>query len=145
MAGQRKTGFTVLGTLWRAVRQARRPGAPGLGAMVSAVPRMLSARLSGAYSAPSLGRLAAMALAVGYVLAPIDVMPELFLLVFGFADDLIVLTWFVAVLLDEAERFLGWERERHSAAAVSDRHRVIGGEVLYESHAGSLAGRSHQA
>lgn len=115
---RRRAAFAAI---WRTIRASWRPGAPGLGERLAAVPRMLRARRRGEYEGLDLGRLLLMIGSVAYVISPIDLMPELFLFVFGVADDLVVATWAVGALLDETERFLAWERERA---------RVIPGEAV---------------
>lgn len=93
-----------------ALRIATRPGSPSLMERLSAVPRMVRATRSGEYTGISLGRLALLAAAVGYVVSPIDLMPEGLLLVFGLADDAMVVSWIAATLVRETESFLEWER-----------------------------------
>lgn len=126
MASSPKAGrrTAALGALWRVFRQSRNPGAPTLGQLMAAVPRMLWARTRGKYTGLGFGRMAGMVLAAGYVLSPIDLMPEAFLLIFGLADDAFVLTWFAGALLGEAERFVEWEREQRG---------IIAGETLYRT------------
>ena len=93
-----------------ALRIATRPGSPSFMERLSAVPRMVRATRSGEYTGISLGRLALLAAAVGYVVSPIDLMPEGLLLVFGLADDAMVVSWIAATLVRETESFLEWER-----------------------------------
>jgi uncharacterized membrane protein YkvA (DUF1232 family) len=93
-----------------ALRIATRPGSPSLMERISAVPRMVRATRSGEYTGISVGRLAMLAAAVGYVVSPIDLMPEGLLLVFGLADDAMVVSWIAATLVRETESFLEWER-----------------------------------
>jgi uncharacterized membrane protein YkvA (DUF1232 family) len=93
-----------------ALRIATRPGSPSLMERLSAVPRMIRATRSGEYTGISQGRLALLAAAVGYVVSPIDLMPEGLLLVFGLADDAMVVSWIAATLVRETESFLEWER-----------------------------------
>lgn len=94
----------------RAVRLAVRPGGPSMGERAGAVPRMVRATLSGDYVGVSKGRLALMLAATGYLIAPIDVLPELFLPVLGLADDALVLSWLATRLVEETEAFLEWEK-----------------------------------
>lgn len=99
----------ALRALWDAVRGATRPGAPSAGARLAAVPRMVRMTLSGRYRDLDRGRLALMAMALAYVLSPIDLMPEVLLTVFGLGDDALVASWLVGALLVESEAFLRWE------------------------------------
>jgi uncharacterized membrane protein YkvA (DUF1232 family) len=98
----------ALSALWGALFSAK--GGPGLGQRVSAVPRLLKATLTGRYDGK--GRLAAMLLALLYIVSPIDLIPEAFFLVFGLADDAAVALWLAGAVLAETERFLHWERGR---------------------------------
>ena len=55
-------------------------------------------------------RLALMAGAAAYIVSPIDLIPEVFLLVFGLVDDAVMVTWLAGAVLSETERFLEWEK-----------------------------------
>ena len=111
----------ALTTLWRAVRASRRPGAPGIGTLLSAAPRMLGASLSGRYPHLARGRIVLAVLGLLYIVSPVDLVPEVFLGLFGLGDDALVTAWVVGAVLGETERFLQWE-------AAS--RRVVVGEVV---------------
>ena len=132
----------MLTSFYRAARLAMRPGGPGLAARLSAVPRMVSAALSGRYSGTSAGRLAMMAAAVAYVVSPVDLMPEGALLLFGVLDDAMVLTWLAAALVTETESFLSWER---GGAPTPDRESagwpVVPSVVATDGRAGGPGAR----
>jgi uncharacterized membrane protein YkvA (DUF1232 family) len=98
--------------LWDVLLGARRTGGPALGQRLGALPRMLAAALSGHYPHLSRGRLAMMAVALVYVVSPIDIVPEAFLAVLGLGDDALVVAWLAGALLGDAEHYLDWERER---------------------------------
>lgn len=98
--------------LWRLLTQAAKPGAPGIGETLRAVPRMAAAAVSGRYGELGGARLALFALAGAYLLSPIDLVPELLLSVFGLVDDAVVALWLGGAVLAEAHRFLVWERSR---------------------------------
>ncbi len=100
--------------LWRAFRASRRPGTPGIGERLRSVPRMVSARVQGRYTELSWTRLALLVGAVGYIASPVDVLPELVLVIPGLLDDTVVAAWAAGALLDETERFIEWERRRDS-------------------------------
>ncbi len=100
-----------------AVRIAVRPGSPSLPARVAALPRLVLATVRGQYRGTSFGRLALMAAAAGYVVSPVDVLPEALLGVVGLVDDAVILSWLVAALVTETESFLEWERRRAGGAA----------------------------
>jgi uncharacterized membrane protein YkvA (DUF1232 family) len=55
-----------------------------------------------------------MTAATAYVLSPVDVVPELFLTIFGLVDDAVMVTWLAGSVLAETERFLEWEARRGS-------------------------------
>lgn len=106
---RRVAAFTAL---WRAVAQSRRPGAPGVSDRLQALPRMLGGALTGRYPALSRGRLALIALALAYLVSPIDLLPEAFLPLVGLADDGLIALWLGGAFLAETERFLAWERQQ---------------------------------
>ncbi|MBM2623482.1 DUF1232 domain-containing protein [Actinoplanes sp. LDG1-06] len=83
-------------------------GGPSLSTRIAAIPRMMKATTRGQYDGGM--RLAMMAAATAYVLSPIDVIPEAFLLVVGLADDAVMVAWLAGSVLAETERFLEWER-----------------------------------
>lgn len=93
-----------------AVRSASRPGSPGMIARLRAVPRMIRAVRSGAYTDLSSARLVMMLAGVGYVVSPIDIAPEGLLLAFGLLDDVMVVGWLAATLVKETEDFIAWEQ-----------------------------------
>jgi len=104
---------------WNALLRAFKPGTPGLGVRLRAIPRMIGATLRGEYDGGS--RLVMMVISVGYIVSPIDLVPEGLLLLIGLVDDAAVAAWLAGALLDETERFLEWERQRA---------RVIPGDVV---------------
>jgi uncharacterized membrane protein YkvA (DUF1232 family) len=95
---------------WTALLRVFKPGTPGLGKRLAAVPRMIAATMRGEYDGK--GRLAMMALAGVYIVSPIDLVPELVLFILGLVDDAAVAIYFAGALMDETERFLEWERQR---------------------------------
>ncbi|HYN28800.1 MAG TPA: YkvA family protein, partial [Dermatophilaceae bacterium] len=58
----------------------------------------------------SVPRLLAIAAAAGYVVSPVDLLPEGVLGLFGLADDAMVMSWLAAQLVAETEDFLIWEK-----------------------------------
>jgi uncharacterized membrane protein YkvA (DUF1232 family) len=103
---RRTAAFTAL---WRAMRAGSR-GGPSVGQRLAALPRMIAATTRGEYDGGL--RLAMMAAATAYVVSPIDVIPEAALLIFGLADDALMMTWLAGSVLDETGRFLEWEARR---------------------------------
>lgn len=111
-----RSRVVLLTTFYRAARIAMRPGGPGLAARLRAVPRMVSATLSGRYDGLGKGPLALMLAAVAYVVSPVDLVPEGALLMLGLADDAMVLGWLAAALVGGTEDFLAWERGEPAGA-----------------------------
>ena len=111
MAGTAGTAGTLRRRLaWTALLRVFKPGTPGLGKRLAAIPRMITATMRGEYDGK--GRLAMMALAGAYIVSPVDLVPELVLFILGLVDDAAVAVYFAGALLDETERFLEWEKRR---------------------------------
>lgn len=104
----RKAAMTAL---WTALSSSRR-GGPSLGARLGALPRMIWAIVTGRYDGKA--RLAGMALAGAYIISPVDLIPDWFVVFFGIGlvDDAAVAVWLAGAVLSETERFLLWEAER---------------------------------
>jgi uncharacterized membrane protein YkvA (DUF1232 family) len=102
--------------LWTALRRARRRGSPRTTTLLRALPRLVSATLSGQYKGLSRSRLGLVTLAAAYVASPVDVLPEAVLGPLGVADDAAVLAWLTGTVLTEAEAFLAWERAGRPAS-----------------------------
>jgi uncharacterized membrane protein YkvA (DUF1232 family) len=111
----------------RALRAASRPGGPGLGEQLSAVPRMVGASVQGRYDGLSRGRLAMIVMLLLYVISPIDFLPEGFLLVFGLVDDAAIAAVIAGWLLGEADNYLTWERRGMFVVPG----KTLPGETLY--------------
>lgn len=73
---------------------------------------MVGAAASGRYPHLGRGRLALFAMALLYLVSPVDLVPEAFLTVLGLGDDAVLAMWLGGALLVEADRYLGWQRER---------------------------------
>ncbi|WP_155374228.1 YkvA family protein [Catellatospora vulcania] len=100
---RRTAAFTAL---WKALITGNGSNA-SLADRLGAMPRMVVATLRGRYD--GLGRIMAMAAATLYVVSPVDMVPEAFLLVLGLADDVIIVSWIAGALISETDRFLMWE------------------------------------
>ena len=111
----------------RALRAANRPGGPGLGEQLSAVPRMVGASVQGRYDGLSRGRLTMIVMLLLYVISPIDFLPEGFLLVFGLVDDAAIAAVIAGWLLGEADNYLTWERR----GMFDVPGKTLPGETLY--------------
>jgi len=103
-------------TAMMAFARVFKPGTPGLGRRVAAIPRLIAATLRGQYDGGF--RLFLMSLAGIYIVSPIDAVPELFLAFVGLIDDAFVASWLTGTLLAETERFLEWEKERGRGPSV---------------------------
>jgi uncharacterized membrane protein YkvA (DUF1232 family) len=86
---------------------------------VRSVPRMLGAKLRGRYPELGGGKLFTMLVLVGYIISPIDFIPELIFSVFGLVDDVAVAVWLTTMALGESERFVLWERQRQAQEAFN--------------------------
>ena len=94
-----------------AIRSANRPGAPGLVTRLRALPRMVRGVLTGRYRGVAASQLLMMMAAVGYVISPIDLMPEAFLLLAGLGDDALVVGWLSVAVINATDDFLAWEQQ----------------------------------
>ena len=103
---KRTAAFTALA---RALVSGAR-GGPSISKRLAALPRMMKATARGEYDGGK--RVLAMAAASAYVISPIDLIPEGFLLIFGLADDAVMITWLAGAVLSETARFLEWEKQR---------------------------------
>jgi uncharacterized membrane protein YkvA (DUF1232 family) len=95
-------------------------GGPSIGKRLAALPRMMKATARREYDGGL--RVAMMAAATAYVISPIDVVPEAVFLVFGLADDAVMITWLAGTVLAETERFLEWERQRDATIPGYVKH-----------------------
>lgn len=103
MLRRSRNGFIALG------RALFSRGGPGIFRRLGALPRLIGARYRGEYRGVAWGRLIAMAVAVVYLVSPIDFIPEAVFSFLGLTDDGVVLLWVVGAVFDEAERYLAWE------------------------------------
>ncbi len=71
---------------------------------------MVRATFSGEYVGVSKGRLLLMLGAAGYLISPLDLIPEAVVPIIGLADDALVLSWLATRLVEETEAFLEWEK-----------------------------------
>jgi uncharacterized membrane protein YkvA (DUF1232 family) len=109
---KRTAAFTALA---KALMSGAR-GGPSISKRLAALPRMLKATARGEYDGGM--RVAMMAAATAYIVSPIDVIPEAVFLVFGLADDALMITWLAGTVLAETERFLEWEKQRDRVVVI---------------------------
>ncbi len=106
-------------------------GPSGLVARLTALPRLVRDVLTGRFTGVSRGRLALMALALLYIVSPIDLLPEAILTLPGLVDDVAVAGWLVAAVLGATSAYLTWEGA--PPGGVQDfgaDPRVVPGEVV---------------
>lgn len=109
-AARRPLRWGALMGVASAIRSASRPGAPGLGERLAALPRMARAILTKRYTGLDPSKLLIMLAAVGYVVSPIDLMPEAVLFIAGIGDDALVVGWLAVTIINATDDFLDWER-----------------------------------
>ncbi|WP_062346877.1 YkvA family protein [Herbidospora yilanensis] len=112
---------------YKAYQDISRPGSPGLGARIRALPRMLAGALRGDYREFGKGKLALMGAAILYILSPVDVVPEALFLALGVVDDFGVFLWLATSLLGESGRYVDWERRNLALTPepkIDPRHRA---------------------
>ncbi len=119
----------VFRTFATALRTATRPGSPALGERLASVPRLVRATLRGEYTGTTRSRLFLIAAAIGYVVSPVDLVPEGLLAVFGLADDAMVVSWIAASVINETEAYLSWERGT-GRAPRTDHSDTVPGHVV---------------
>ena len=102
---RRAAAFTAL---WKALVSNRE--GPSIGARMAALPRMVWQTLIGRYDGAA--RVLLMLGGALYLVSPIDLLPEAFLLVPGLLDDAFIIAWLAGAILAETERFLRWEDAR---------------------------------
>ncbi|MGL4745551.1 MAG: YkvA family protein [Dermatophilaceae bacterium] len=108
----------------RAIRLATRPGGPSLGERVSALPRLVRATVRREYPGTSPGRLLLVLAALGYLVSPVDLVPEVLLGPLGLGDDALVVGWLAARFVEETESYLTWERSRPAGGRSVPGHVV---------------------
>ncbi len=117
----------ALTALARALRGARGPGEPSVGERLRAVPRMLSQGFSGHYPFLKKSRIVVVLLGIGYVLSPVDLVPEILVPLLGLGDDAFVAAWLAGAILSETDAFLAWEKGR---STVVDGEVIVTPEVI---------------
>lgn len=117
-----------------AIRSATRPGSPGLGERLAAVPRMVRAVLTRKYTGLAGKHLLLMLAAVGYVISPIDLIPEAIFLIAGLGDDALVVGWLAVTVINATDDFLDWEARRDAVPG-----QVVGEESADSRGTGGAA------
>ena len=92
-------------------------GPVGFAQRLASVPRLVRDVVLGRYDGLSRRRLLVMVLAAGYVLSPIDLLPEALLTLPGLADDALVAGWLVAAVLGATGAYAAWHAGEVTPAA----------------------------
>lgn len=126
MSRRRKAAYTVAATA------AMSEGPLSFGQRVASLPGLVRDTVSGRYDGLGRGRLAMIGVALVYIVAPIDLVPEALLTIPGLMDDAAVAAWLIATLMGATTAYRTWGGE------VSDPSRSTGG-------AADLGGAGDQA
>lgn len=129
-AARRPLRWGALMGVATAIRSASRPGSPSLGERLAALPRMARAVMTRRYTGVDGSRLLMMLAAAGYVVSPIDLMPEAVLFLGGLGDDALVIGWLSVTIINATDDFLDWERNR-----TAYRGQVVNDEGYADPHA----------
>jgi len=109
-------------------------GPVGFGSRVASIPRLVRDTLNGSYDGLGTSKLLAMAIAVLYIVSPIDFLPEGLLTVPGLLDDAAVGGWLIASLLAATTAYRAWESGQRGAFDMTPPRgssTVIPGEVIH--------------
>ena len=123
-----------VGAILKAVAPALRPGSPSLGSAPGPCRASCEPRSTVSTPGPK-GRLALMLAATGYIVSPLDLIPE------GGVPDprsrrrRMVLSWLASRFVEETEDFLEWEARRREDAVRGDLGPV--GPVGHVGHVGA--------
>lgn len=62
------------------------------------------------YNGVEGSKLLMMLAAVGYIVSPVDLMPEAMMFIAGLGDDALVAGWLAVTIVNATDDFLDWER-----------------------------------
>lgn len=110
-----------------AAAAATADGPFGFAQRMASIPRLARDVMIGRYHGLSRSRLLLMALAVVYVVSPVDLFPEALLTIPGLVDDVAVAGWLVAATVHATTAYRAWE---HAGPAASADPRVVPGQVI---------------
>jgi uncharacterized membrane protein YkvA (DUF1232 family) len=99
---RRKAAYTA------AAAAAMSDGPLGFGQRVASLPGLIRDTMTGRYDGLGKGRLAMMVVALIYIVAPIDVLPEALLTIPGLLDDAAVAAWLIASLMGATTAYRSW-------------------------------------
>lgn len=137
---RRKAAYTA------AAAAAMSDGPLGFGQRVASLPGLVRDTMTGRYDGLGKGRLAMMVVALIYIVAPIDVLPEALLTIPGLLDDAAVAAWLIASLMGATTAYRAWggalqggtawtpdlgaTSDAPTGAAAGPAPRVVAGEVV---------------
>lgn len=133
---RRKAAYTA------AAAAAMSEGPLGFSQRLALIPRLVRDTLSGRYDGLTPARLGMMALAVLYIILPIDVLPEAFLTIPGLADDAAVAAWLIASLMGATTAYRAWESGFGATAPTAPSGSF---EDIFGAPAGASAGAGSAA
>ena len=102
MSRRRKAAYTVAATA------AMSEGPLGFGQRVASLPGLVRDTVSGRYEGLGRGRLAMIGVALVYIIAPIDLVPEALLTIPGLMDYAAVAHWLIATLMGATTAYRAW-------------------------------------
>jgi uncharacterized membrane protein YkvA (DUF1232 family) len=118
-------------------------GPLSFGQRVATLPGLVRDTVNGRYVGLGRGRLAMMAVALVYIVSPVDVLPEALLTLPGMMDDAAVAAWLIASLMGATTAYQVWSGSGRAPttdgnlgdagepSATSPRtDRVVVGEVV---------------
>jgi uncharacterized membrane protein YkvA (DUF1232 family) len=114
------------GALREAATDPNADASHGLREDLIATWRLVRAYLRGEYRAVRLRSVLSVLGGIVYFLSPIDVIPDVFLLV-GYTDDVVVVSLVFSVLRQELLGFRAWEQQRHGHLDATVLHTVRDG------------------
>ena len=103
---------------WTALLRVFKPGTPGLGKRLAALPRMITATMRGEYDGGARLRHDGRGRRVTSSRRSTS-SPRRLPAVLGLVDDAAMVAWLAGALLAETERFLEWERDRARRSPVT--------------------------
>jgi uncharacterized membrane protein YkvA (DUF1232 family) len=83
-------------------------GPLNFGQRVTSLPGLVRDTVNGRYDGLGRGRLAMMAVALVYIVSPIDFLPEALLTLPGMMDDAAVAAWLIASLMGATTAYRAW-------------------------------------